>query len=265
MRNSRAAVMGMVLAAVLWVSARGTVIEMTSLEDLASRADLIVSGEIASTAGRLTEGHIETTIHVAVRETFKGSVSSKDLVLTQLGGSIKEPIPLSQAVPGLAPFAPKEKVILFLSTAPPRVPAALQEKALASNGGKLPALWTSPKVIGGFQGKYTIYYDTKLQKEMVIRQSGLTAHGVDPSSIPPEMQARLAESGQMTHLGESPAAATPAGETEVRAPSPITAMTYEAFRTRLETLVKASEAQKQALIKPAPPPAAPAASPIPGK
>lgn len=230
--------LGVLVAVGLCVSAHATVIEIVSLEEMVDRSDLIVRGEVTSTEGKLVGGRIETTVHVKVQEKWKGGAVADDLVLTQMGGVIEHPVPIGQAVPGLPSFAPKEKVILFLSSRKPNVTPEQREKALAANGGVLPALWTSPQVVGGFQGKYNIYSDPKTKKDMVIRQSSLAAQGTDADAMPPEVQAKIAASVAMAESGTEGLNADgtrPAGQ--LAGPAPKVAVEFDSFRAEVRSLV----------------------------
>ncbi len=238
MQIPRTLSVGLVLSLGLCLSAQATVIEIATLDRLAEQADLIVEGKVLSTKGQLVAGHIETTVRLQVDKRFKGEDPGEELVLTQLGGTIEEPLPLGQAVPGLPAFNHDENVILFLSTKPKDVPAALKQKALEQNGGKLPALWTSPKVVGGFQGKYNVYMDPVTKGRMVIRQSAVAPQGIDPEQMPPEFQAALAES--VAVAGKTGSASLPDGKT-LSVPAPSTALTYEEFTGKLESLLAGKE------------------------
>jgi hypothetical protein len=235
MQILRTVTIGLVLSLGLCLSAQATVIQIATLDRLAEQADLIVEGKVLSAKGHLVSGHIETTVRLQVDKRFKGDDPGEELVLTQLGGTIEEPLPLGQAVPGLPAFNHDENVILFLSTKPKDVSPALKQKALEQNGGKLPALWTSPKVVGGFQGKYNVYIDPATKGRMVIRQSAIAPQGIDPEQMPPEFQAALAES--VAVAGKPGSDSLPDGKT-LAVPAPETALTYDEFTGKLETLLE---------------------------
>jgi len=230
----------------LGVPAQATVLQIVSLDDLVAQSDVIVSGEVLAADGHLVRGHIETTVKVKVTERWKGKTASNEVTLIQLGGTIEEPLPLGQAVPGLPSFAPKEKVILFLSTKPPKLSPGTRDRLLAANGGALPDYVTTPRVVGGFQGKYNVYTDPETKKSMVIRQSAMAAQGTDPANLPPEVQARLAESVAMT----DPSEMAPPPDGQLSSPAPATAVPFDTFRTRVRKLVGPEESARAAIEPP---------------
>lgn len=243
--------LGILLAFALASGAAATVVDLSKMETLVEKADAIVEGDVEAVESKVVGGHIETTIQVKMTKKYKGALKGDRLTLTQLGGAVKKPVPLAQAVPGLAAFKPQESVVLFLSTRP-AIPVAARERALASNE-PLPALWTSPQVIGGFQGKYNIYLDPKTQKKVVSRQSARTIQSVDTRDTPAAVRRQIekaSEALESESTASSPAAAAPAS-----------GVAYEEFTQTLQSLIKAqAEAQAaQAAAGAEPPAPAPAA------
>lgn len=235
----------------LWTtgSALATVVQILDIKELVSKSDVIVEGQVTATDSHWVRGHIETTVRVQVTKQFKGKQSKSELVLTQLGGTIKEPFPMGHAVPGLATFRPQEEVLLFLSTTPRVAPDELRKRANLAAGEPLPALWTSPATVGGHQGKYNIITDPKTKKRLITRQAAAGLQGFDPSELPPELKAQLEKSVSHVHLKpsgmeqqlKSPASATqPPLTTKTSAPSNTVA--YEEFIINIEQLVAEEKA-----------------------
>lgn len=264
------------LALILWTtgSALATVVQILDVKEMVSKSDVIVEGQVTAADSHWVRGHIQTTIRVQVTQQFKGKKTASELVLTQLGGTVKEPFPMGHAVPGLATFRPKEDVLLFLSTTPRIAPDELRKRANLPAGEPLPALWTSPATVGGHQGKYNIVTDAKTKKRMVARQAVACAQGLDPSQLSPELKAQLEQSVSHVHLkpsGMEQQLKSPASHSHpplITSPSaPGNAVPYEEFILNLEQLVAeekaAASASKSAKPVAAPDPPAAEASTTP--
>ncbi|RJQ36457.1 MAG: hypothetical protein C4555_07460 [Dehalococcoidia bacterium] len=106
-----------------------------TIDDLAEKADLVVLGEVVSIAyQRDTEtGSIYTLVTFSVRQTFKGE-SLPELIIRIPGGSLDGEI---QQVEDAPRFAQGESAIIFLE-----------------NGDAI------FRVVGSFQGKFTVYNDS---------------------------------------------------------------------------------------------------------
>ena len=100
-----AAVLGLVLPA------GATQFRPLSIEQLASRSDVVVHGTVTSkTCQRDPEGRIFTKVELAVAETWKGPAST-NLTIVQSGGILGEEAAL---VAGQADYQIGEEVVAFL-------------------------------------------------------------------------------------------------------------------------------------------------------
>jgi hypothetical protein len=88
-----------------------------SIEDLATRADVIVIADVADVRSHwnATRTMILTTIDLGVREAFKGAASNVHLTVTELGGTVDN---IASVVPDAPRFRPGERALLFLSCRP---------------------------------------------------------------------------------------------------------------------------------------------------
>lgn len=134
-------------------SAMAVYMKNLSIEEMVKKADVICIGKVAKKESRWVSGHIETTMAINVSEYLKGNIGNV-VEITQVGGVLKEPIPIAQYVTGMPEFYKNEEVLLFLST---------QKRSLAFTPAKAPSpksrLLNSPQVVGLAQGKYTIVTD----------------------------------------------------------------------------------------------------------
>lgn len=164
------------------VAQASTILQVT-FDDLVVQSDWIVEGKVVSRESKAVKGRIETEVRIDLSKVYKGDVANPQLVLTTLGGRLKYP-PIAQAVPGLATFGKDEEVILFLSTKPARIESGTGAKAKSGSAPALTALQASPQVIGGYQGKYSVYTDPKTGARSVVRQSAHDATGISEKDIP---------------------------------------------------------------------------------
>jgi len=227
----------------LAAGARATVLELATMDSLVSRSDLIVEGKVKSVESVLSGGHIETTIHVNVSQRYKGTLLSNDLELRQLGGAIQKPLPLAQAVPGMPVFKSDERVVLFLSTRMPKMSAESRQKLLAENNGEMPALLKSPKVIGGYQGKFTVFVDPTTKKSMVSRQSLREIQGVKDGQVSAEIRARMENSVKVT--AADPLKARENKVMSVKSVTPSSAVAYDEFISNIQIALKKEMAAKK--------------------
>lgn len=130
-------------------------------------ADLIIKAECIEKQTAWVNGHIETTHKLKVEETLKGSFSEDTLDITMLGGRLVEPLPLTQFVPYQPTFYQGERAVLFLTTKKVKLPADPTGKVEKSGT----RLLTTPRIVGLWQGKFTILKDSAKGGEYVTRYS----------------------------------------------------------------------------------------------
>lgn len=106
----------LVLALLAPLSALATVVLSMSMEEMATRAPLVVRGTVHRVDTQWNEQHtrIVTLSEVVVREVLKGQERTTVLV-RQPGGLVGG---FGQRVVGAATFAPGEDVVVFLEPAP---------------------------------------------------------------------------------------------------------------------------------------------------
>ncbi|MBL8922043.1 MAG: hypothetical protein JNJ54_24550 [Myxococcaceae bacterium] len=105
----------LVLALLAPLSALATVVLSMSMEEMATRAPLVLRGTVHRVDTQWDEAHagLWTTSEVVVREVLKGPARTTVLV-KQPGGTLNG---FSQRVSGVASFTPGEDVVLFLEPA----------------------------------------------------------------------------------------------------------------------------------------------------
>jgi hypothetical protein len=144
-------------------SATAVYMKKLSVEEMVKKADVICIGTVAKKESRWVSGHIETTMTINVSEYLKGNLGGV-VEITQMGGALEEPIPITQHVTGMPEFYVNEEVLLFLST---------QKRKFAFKPPKAPnpksRLLDSPQVVGLNQGKYSVITDSRTGEKRVTR------------------------------------------------------------------------------------------------
>ncbi|MFH0794033.1 MAG: hypothetical protein V2A74_08375, partial [bacterium] len=131
---------------------QGAAQDEVPLESLVRHSDTIAWGQVKKNETRWVGGHLETTTHIQVERYLKGN-RGDDLAVTQVGGSISKPIPITQRATNQTEFYEGEEVIVYLSTQPERS-EELKKKADPNTG-----LLSTPVVVGGKQGKVNVITD----------------------------------------------------------------------------------------------------------
>jgi hypothetical protein len=168
--------------ALLWAlgsqrSAEALSMERLEVTELSSAADVIVIGRVKDKSTKFEDRLVQTTYTITANQYLRGSLGST-FTITQVGGSISTPLPLTQRVDGLAEMFPEERVLLFLeninqSSQMQALRQQLEEeakKAAAAKPANSPAiptrplsydspLMTTPVIVGGWQGRFSIYQD----------------------------------------------------------------------------------------------------------
>jgi hypothetical protein len=105
------------LAALSWSHpATATIVVPLPDDEIAAQADAIVVGQVSKIASHWDpqQARIFTTITIAVQDVLKGEVTTPDVTLTQLGGTVRG---VHAWVHGNPEFRRREKVLVFLSEA----------------------------------------------------------------------------------------------------------------------------------------------------
>lgn len=186
---------------------------LMNLETLTRQADAIVVGRVQSRHSFYADNLVQTQYVIEASQYLKGNLG-KRLTITQAGGSIAEPIPVTQVISGSTDLAKDEKVLLFLDTRNTSAEMrevrqnALQARAKAAQaraaetGAAVQAvdearfdapIYTSPRILGGWQGHFSIVPNAE-GKEVAVqaRQSSTQMSGSEESlAAMREMRAAL--------------------------------------------------------------------------
>jgi len=145
------------MAALTFSAVDASADQMTSgpatIKQLAQSSDSVVVGKCIKKSTAMVGKNIETTYEFEVTQSLKGMrKAGSKLSVSTPGG--KHPLyALAQMVPQQAQMYPNEEAALFLKEVAPGTKA----KANVNKDSKLPM---SPKVVGGWQGKYTVFTDS---------------------------------------------------------------------------------------------------------
>jgi hypothetical protein len=111
-RNLKRVIAPLVVALLMLPAAYATKMFPLSIEQLTSKANLVLHGNVASTSvQRDPEGRIYTRVELQVAEAWKGQTKAKSFTLVQSGGVLGEEI---SAVDGQEDFSVGEEVVVFL-------------------------------------------------------------------------------------------------------------------------------------------------------
>ena len=137
------------------------VLQLTEREQV-RRAHLIATAEVLSQQTRKlgVSGHIVTDSLLRVTRFLKGKTASNLLTVRTMGGTYQG---ITAHVHGETRLQPKQRVLLFLTPAPP------------SPWDKSPTYYY---VVGMARGAYTLFFNSKTQQTELFRQADLptTAH-----------------------------------------------------------------------------------------
>lgn len=136
-------------------------------DKLVLSADMIVRGECTEKTTQWVNGHIETTYKLKVDDVLKGSHNEEMLEITMLGGRVDSPVKMAQYIPQMPTMYKGEKAVLFLSTKRVKMPPDPTGKVEKSGT----RLLSSPRVLGLWQGKFTIITDEANNRELVTRHT----------------------------------------------------------------------------------------------
>ena len=182
--------------------ARATVVKHYTFEEMAKKADLIIKGKCEAKNTKWVDSHLETTLSVSISEILKGKYQTRVIEITQLGGSVNSPAPLRQYVPDQPHIYKGEDVVLFLTTDKTNIEPKSGELQPASTSN----LIASPKIIGLWQGKFTILKNESSGEEYVTRfcleQVGYVSDDTHSSLLHRELKSKLAKMQQLPSPSE---------------------------------------------------------------
>lgn len=180
-------VVALILLPVLTVTASS--IRKMNLDELTAKADVIAVGQVEKKESFWAGSRIETTVKIKAEEYWKGALGP-EFEITQLGGDVLKPLPISMHADGEPRFFEGEKVVLFLEK-----PGFRPEKPSGKNPGSKVA--ASYKVLGWAYGKYSVIFDPETGKEKVVRLGLLNARIADRKVLEERMElaTKLAAAG----------------------------------------------------------------------
>ncbi len=157
---------GILMAAALLACGNVSAVEMTTgpatIKQLVNSSDTVVIGKCLGKSSAMVGKHIETTYEFSVEESLKGSRGAGSKISLTVPGGELSTFPLGEFVPEQAHMYKGEETALFLKEVPP----GTVRKSMVPSNSKLP---DSPKVVGGWQGKYTVYSDATTGKKSLVR------------------------------------------------------------------------------------------------
>ena len=114
-----AALMTLALAPLATAPARATTLLRLDLESIVDLSEQVVVGRVEALRPRIEGGRVFTHVDIAVDRRLKGTSTSEQVTVRQIGGSTEE---LVTYVPGSPIFRPGEHVLVFLERPRPDGP-----------------------------------------------------------------------------------------------------------------------------------------------
>lgn len=174
-----------------------------AFKDLVAESDQVVVGSCQERSVRMEGGLIVTDYKIKPSEFWKGKrtlAQDGTFTMTEVGGAFNNPrMPLGQYAPGVgsSDMIPGEDVLLFLADpkpapAPKNAKAAKAAAAAASRPAlKRPSLDASPRVVGNWQGRFSVITHPTEGRKMIARTNVSPVPG---SPINTAMRAKLLKS-----------------------------------------------------------------------
>lgn len=163
-----------------------------SLDTLVEKADTIFTARCTRKQTVFHEGNLVTRYRLKPDEVWKGRLKldrEGEVELEELGGTMSEPLPLTQYRLGMANLAEGEDVLLFTAYAEPLGDAeGLEASRPSLKPGGL-------RIVGSEQGRYTIVHHPETGEQLVMR--GATT-----------MPEQIARPPLMTRLARRPSTGT---------------------------------------------------------
>lgn len=136
-----------------------------TMDKLTGNSDDIVIAQVKTKSVKPVGRHIETDYEIEISESLKGKTygPGKRVTLTLVGGDLTTP-PLSQYTQGVPRMYVGEDVALFLTNKPP-----VDKAGRPLKGEPKSKLMTTPRIVGGTQGKFSIITDKSDGSRKVTR------------------------------------------------------------------------------------------------
>lgn len=144
-----------------------------TLDELIAESDHIFVAVCEKKSVAFKSGNIITTYRMKSKEHWKGQVdldADGTFELNQVGGRLKEPLPLVQHVTGSVPIVPGEEVLLFVKGV--RANTAQSRGAQGAPKGGLPTF------LGFGAGRFSIITDSRNGEKYVTRPIGAVSSTV---------------------------------------------------------------------------------------
>jgi hypothetical protein len=204
--RSRISIICMVLGALVFCSsafaAKRKGGEMT-LKSLTDNSDAVVVGKCKAKRVEWVGKSLETSYDVEIQDTLKGKKykAGEAISVTVPGGELTTP-PLTQYVEMVPLMYQGEDVALFIKEKAPEPSAEVKGRIHPKS-----KVWTSPQVVGWYEGKFTVYQDK--QGKQKITRIDTERSGVIPGSRTLEKLVRAlangeakAAEGQLVEIGD---------------------------------------------------------------
>ena len=138
------------LALLIPVRASASLVVPLTIEEMGAASDQIVRAKVTQSQTEWYNGKLITRHKMAIMDSLKGDYrAEQEMDMATLGGQTEF---LGSIAPGQPTFKPGEEVVLFLSDPP----AEQEARSINPNINMESPLVQSPRVIGGFQGKFEI-------------------------------------------------------------------------------------------------------------
>ena len=148
-----------------------------NFKKLVDQSDQIFIAKCTERRTAYEDGQIRTHYKLKPSEVWKGNLqlsSDGQVDMAETGGRLTGPVPIGQAVPGMADFARDEEVLLF--TANPKPGASHLSKAGANPAN------ASPHIVGSWQGRFSVLTHPRTGNKMIARFNLSTVPGAAVNS-----------------------------------------------------------------------------------
>ena len=183
-----------------------------TFKELVENSDAIFVGTCIDRKSVLKDGKIVTQYHLQPSEFWKGKATlSKDgqLTMEELGGQLSGPVPVGQAVPGMADMAPEEEVLLFCKQAAAPSPRQLENQARRTRQSSAVST-ESLQIVGRWQGRFAVFHHPETGQRLVVKATGNSVPG---AAINPEFRKMMIEQNQRVATAQKLQKARKAGMT----------------------------------------------------
>ncbi len=172
----------------------GETMRRLTLNEMSRKSDVIVIGRVAAKRTQFQDNRIQTHYEIDANEYLKGQdwidrgLVGPTVDITQLGGAISEPFPITQRISSAPTMFKEEKVLLFLDMKTNHgrdgKKASRRKSELraadAAEGAPRPReispdskLLSTPLIVGAWQGRFTIFENEEGDESAIQVRSDL--------------------------------------------------------------------------------------------